>query len=52
MKENILVIIKPDGMIKGHAGHVLARFEETDLKLVGARVVKVTRALAEAHYHH
>ncbi len=50
MKENILVIVKPDGMLKGHAGHVLTRFEETDLKLIGARVVKVTRELAEAHY--
>lgn len=50
MNENILVIVKPDGMVKGHAGHVLTRFEETDLKLVGARVVKVTRELAEAHY--
>ncbi|MFH0753486.1 MAG: nucleoside-diphosphate kinase [Candidatus Omnitrophota bacterium] len=50
MKESILVIVKPDGMIKGHAGHVLTRFEETDLKLIGARVVKVTRDLAEAHY--
>jgi nucleoside-diphosphate kinase len=52
MKENILVIVKPDGMIKGHAGHVLTRFEETDLNLVGARVVKVTPELAGAHYHH
>ena len=52
MTESILVIIKPDGMIKGHAGHVLTRFEETDLMLVGARVVKVSRELAEAHYQH
>lgn len=52
MKENILVIVKPDGMVKGHAGHVLTRFEETDLILTGARVVRVTRELAEAHYHH
>jgi len=52
MKENILVIVKPDGMVKGHAGHVLTRFEETDLSLVGARVVKVTHELASAHYHH
>ena len=52
MKENILVIIKPDGMIKGHAGHVLTRFDETDLSLVGARVVKVTQELASAHYQH
>lgn len=52
MTESILVIIKPDGMLKGHAGHVLSRFEETDLLLVGGRVVKVTRALAETHYAH
>jgi nucleoside-diphosphate kinase len=52
MKEQILVIVKPDGMIKGHAGHVLTRFEETDLRLIGARVVKVTEELAQAHYHH
>ncbi|MEI6438065.1 MAG: nucleoside-diphosphate kinase [Candidatus Omnitrophota bacterium] len=52
MTENILVIIKPDGMLKGHAGHVLSRFEETDLMLVGGRVVKVTRELAEKHYAH
>jgi nucleoside-diphosphate kinase len=52
MIEHILVIIKPDGMIKGHAGHVLTRFDETDLNFVGARVVKVTHELAEAHYHH
>jgi nucleoside-diphosphate kinase len=52
MKESILVIIKPDGMVKAHAGHVLARFEETDLRLVGARVVKVTKELAEEHYKH
>ena len=50
MKESILVIIKPDGMVKGHAGHVLTRFEETDLTLVAARVVKVSRELAEEHY--
>lgn len=52
MNEHILVIIKPDGMLKGQAGHVLARFEETDLALIAARVVKVTRPLAETHYEH
>ncbi len=52
MNEHILVIIKPDGMLKGHAGHVLSRFEETDLSLIGGRVVKVARELAETHYAH
>lgn len=52
MNECILLIVKPDGMVKGLAGHVLRRFEETDLKLVGARLAKVTTELAETHYHH
>jgi len=52
MTESILLIIKPDGMVKGLAGHVLRRFEETDLKLVGARLAKVSHDLAATHYHH
>ena len=52
MNECILLIVKPDGMVKGLAGHVLRRFEETDLRLVGARLAKVDRQLAATHYHH
>lgn len=52
MIEPILIIVKPDGMVKGLAGHILRRFEETDLKLVGARLAKVDRELASVHYHH
>jgi nucleoside-diphosphate kinase len=52
MTESILLIIKPDGMVKGLAGHVLRRFEETDLKLVGARLARVSHDLAATHYHH
>jgi nucleoside-diphosphate kinase len=50
--ECILLIVKPDGMVKGLAGHILRRFEETDLKLVGARLARVDRELAATHYHH
>ena len=52
MKESILIIVKPDGMVKGLAGHVLKRFEETDLKLIGTRLVKMTKELALEHYKH
>lgn len=52
MIEHILVIVKPDAMSKGLAGLVLSKFEETDLDLVGARTVRVTRELAETHYQH
>ena len=52
MEESILVIVKPDGMVKGLAGNVLTRFEATGLRMVAARLTNVTRELAEAHYHH
>ena len=52
MKEAFLLVVKPDGMVKGLAGTVLTRFEATGLKLVAARVVRVTRELAEEHYRH
>jgi len=52
MEESILVIVKPDGMVKGLAGYVLTRFEATGLRMVAARMAKVTKELAEAHYHH
>lgn len=52
MKESLLVIVKPDGMVKGLAGYVLTRFEASGMQMVAARLAKVTKALAEAHYHH
>ena len=52
MEESILVIVKPDGMVKGLAGYVLTRFEATGLRMVAARMAKVTRELAVAHYYH
>lgn len=52
MKDSLLVIVKPDGMVKGLAGYVLTRLEATGLQMVAARLAKVTKELAEAHYHH
>lgn len=48
--EATLVVIKPEAMCRGLAGHVLSRLEELQLDIVGAKAVRVTRALAEAHY--
>ena len=52
MKEMVLVLIKPDGMQKHIVGNVLNRFLAGDLRLVGPKLVKVSRALAEKHYGH
>lgn len=45
-----LIIIKPDGMIKSLTGNILTALSETHLKIVGAKVLRVPRELAEEHY--
>lgn len=48
--ERTLVLIKPDGMVKSLAGTVLNRLTETKLTLVGAKLMSVSKELAENHY--
>ena len=50
MNQSTLVLIKPDGLKKSLTGNVLTRLSETKLDIVGARIVKVSRDLAEKHY--
>ena len=52
MKEQTLVLIKPDGLKKSLTGNVLTRLSETKLDIVAAKIVKVSRKLAEEHYYH
>ena len=50
--EQTLVVIKPDGLKKSLTGNILTRLSETKLRIIGAKVVRVTRELAEKHYAH
>ncbi len=50
--QQTLVLIKPDGLKKSLTGNILTRLSETKLNIVGARVIKVSRKLAEKHYYH
>ena len=50
MEERTLVLIKPDGMQRGLAGEILARFEQRGLVVKAARLVQVDRELAQRHY--
>lgn len=50
MNQATLVLIKPDGLKKSLTGNILTRLSETKLDIVGARIVKVPRELAEKHY--
>jgi nucleoside-diphosphate kinase len=48
--EQTLVVVKPDGVMRGLAGSILARFEQIGLKLVAAKLLTATDDLAEQHY--
>lgn len=50
--QQTLVIIKPDGLKKSLTGNILTRLSETKLRIVGAKVVEVSKELAEKHYAH
>ncbi|MFQ5892616.1 MAG: nucleoside-diphosphate kinase, partial [Candidatus Methanofastidiosia archaeon] len=36
--EKTLIIIKPDGVLRGKIGEVISRFENVGLKIVGAKM--------------
>jgi nucleoside-diphosphate kinase len=48
--ERTLVLVKPDGVQRQLVGRIVARYEERGLKIVGLKLVKVDRELAERHY--
>lgn len=50
MVQQTLVLIKPDGLKKSLTGNVLTRLSETKLDIVAARIVQVSKELAEEHY--
>lgn len=50
--EATLILIKPDGLVKSLTGNILTRLSETKLEIVAAKMVRVSRELAEEHYKH
>lgn len=48
--ERTLILIKPDAVQRGLTGEILNRFEKRGLKIVGAKLMRVERELAEQHY--
>lgn len=45
-----LVLIKPDAVKRGLTGAVLSRLDALQLEIIGAKAVRVSRELADAHY--
>jgi len=50
MTNQCLVLIKPDGLVKSLTGNIISALSETKGKIVGAKIIKVSRELAEKHY--
>jgi nucleoside-diphosphate kinase len=48
--ERTLSIVKPDGVRKNVIGDVYHRFEKAGLRIVAARMMRLTQAQAEAFY--
>lgn len=48
--ERTLSIIKPDAVAKNVIGQILARFEQSGLRVVAARMTQLSRAQAEGFY--
>ncbi len=50
MTERTLVLLKPDAVQRLLVGPLLGRFEARGLRIVGLKLVAVSRELAERHY--
>ena len=48
--ERTLLLIKPDGVQRKLIGEVIQRLEKRDWKLVGMKLMNISRELAEKHY--
>ncbi|MDD5060491.1 MAG: nucleoside-diphosphate kinase [Candidatus Omnitrophica bacterium] len=52
MNQAVLILIKPDGLKKSLTGNILTRLSETKLEIVAAKMVRVSKDLAQEHYRH
>jgi len=52
MRERTLLLIKPDALQRGLVGDILARFERKGFKIVGLKMLHVSKDLAREHYAH
>ena len=50
MRERTLIIVKPDGYVRGLSDQILARFEKQNFTVVERRDMTISRDLAAQHY--
>ena len=52
LKENTLIILKPDAIQRNLMSDIIGRFEKKGLKLVGMKMMSIEDALIAEHYGH
>ncbi len=52
MRERTLILIKPDAINRGLIGEIISRFEKKGLKIVGMKMLKMSKEKAKEHYSH
>ncbi|MEG6520637.1 nucleoside-diphosphate kinase [Desulfotomaculum sp. 1211_IL3151] len=48
--ERTYLMVKPDGVQRGLVGKIISKFEQKGYKIVGLKMMKISRAVAEKHY--
>jgi nucleoside-diphosphate kinase len=46
--EQLLILVKPDGLKKSLTGSILTKLSEVRMVIIGSKVVKVSKELAQA----
>ncbi len=50
--ERTLILIKPDAIQRGIIGKIVSRFESKGLKIVGMKMMQMTKEVSKEHYSH
>ena len=48
--ERTYLMVKPDGVQRSLAGEIISRFEKKGFKIIGLKMLQISRATAEKHY--
>ncbi|WP_378955475.1 nucleoside-diphosphate kinase [Pelosinus sp. sgz500959] len=48
--EKTLLLLKPDAVVRGVCGEIIARFEQRGLKPIGIKMLQLSKEQAEIHY--
>ncbi len=51
-EEKILIIIKPDAIVRALIGEVFTRFERKGFKVIGTKMIQLGDVLLDEHYSH